>query len=298
MTFSMVAVDREAKETGFAIASCCWDAGQVCMARAEKGAIASQASGNVAFLPRFFDELAEGAAPEAILEAFRSSDPEIETRQIGMMPYDGRPLAFTGARCTPWAGHRIGADYACQGNTLVGPHVIEEMAAAFEETKGRLHRRLFAALAAGDAAGGDIRGRQSARLVVRKKGWGHPGEDTLLDFTIEDHAEPVAELGRMLDVIEAQYAIWMKSAALSKAAPQDKPAILAEWRAVLDDKRDRRYLDWWEALGMACHEIGDLEAAVEAFRVYLSINPAMRSVLEAGVRQGTFPRDLAVRLFR
>lgn len=297
MTFSIVATDREAKEVGFAIASCCWDAGQVCMARAETGAIASQAQGNVAFLPQFFDELAKGREPSAILSTFRSVDPEIESRQIGMMPYGGNPLAFTGKRCTAWAGHRTGADYACQGNTLVGPDVIDEMVRAFEAKKGRLHERLFAALAAADAAGGDLRGRQSARLVVRKKGWGHPGEDTLLDFTIEDHADPVAELGRLLDVIRGQYAIWTKFGALAKATREEKPAILSDLRALLDEKRDRRYLDSWESLGMAYYEIGDVDSAIDAFRAYFAINPRMRSVLEAGVEQGTFPRDLAGRLF-
>ncbi|MEW5826342.1 MAG: DUF1028 domain-containing protein [Candidatus Bipolaricaulota bacterium] len=297
MTFSIVAADREAKAVGFAIASCCWDAGQVCMARAEKGAIASQASGNVTFLPRFFDELAAGKAPEAILALFRSIDTEIESRQIGMMPYDGRPLAFTGARCTPWAGHHIGSTYACQGNTLVGAQVIDEMITTFDGTEGPLHRRLFAALSAGDAAGGDIRGRQSARLVVRKKGWGHPDEDTLLDFTLEDHDDPVTELGRLLDVIEDQYAIWGKFRALAEAAPEQKPAILDDVRALLHDRRDRRDLDGWESLGTAYYELGDTDAAVDAFTVYLSINPAMRSVLEAGIQRGTFPADLAARLF-
>jgi uncharacterized Ntn-hydrolase superfamily protein len=297
MTFSIVAADLEEKEVGFAIASCCWDAGQVCMARAEAGAIASQANGNVAFLPQFFDELAKGSEPGAILSTFRSSDPEIESRQIGMVPYGGRPLAFTGTRCTLWAGHRTGMDYSCQGNTLVGPQVIDEMVRAFDETKGRLHQRLSAALAAGDAAGGDIRGRQSARLVVRRKGCGHPGEDTLLDFTIEDHADPVREVGRLLDMVRGQAAIWRRLAALAAASAAEKPDLLAELRATLEDKRDRRYLDAWESLGLAYHEIGDLDSAVDAFGVYLSINPAMRSALEACVGQGTFPRDLATRLF-
>ncbi len=297
MTFSIVAVDTKKKEVGFATASCCWDAGQVCMARAEKGAIASQANGNVAFLARFFEELSKGCDPVTILSTFRSIDTEIESRQIGMMPYGGRPTAFTGARCTPWAGHRVGVDYACQGNTLVGPQVIGAMAQAFEKTMGRLHERLYAALAAGDAAGGDIRGKQSARLAVRKVGWGHPGEDTLLDFAIEDHAEPVKELGRILGVFETLYAILRKLTAFNKAPAGEKPSILAELRRILDDKRDGRYLDWWESLGVAYHEIGDIDNAADAFRIYLAINPAMRSVLEAGVEGGAFPRDLAARLF-
>jgi uncharacterized Ntn-hydrolase superfamily protein len=297
MTFSIVAVDRTAKEVGFAIASCCWDAGQVCMARAEAGAMASQANGNVAFLPRFFDGLARGDGPTAILADFRTSDLEIESRQIGMISYDGQPLAFTGAKCNPWAGHRVGEDYSIQGNILVGSQVVNAMAEAFRATDGTLYNRLYAALAAGDDAGGDRRGRESARLAVKKRGCGEPGTDAQIDITIEDHANPVAELCRILSVRSSLLQIFLKLRAFAQAAGADKPAILIELHGLLDDKRDCRYLDWWESLAMAYHEIGDIDAAVEAFRVYLGINPALRVVLEEDVERGTFPADLAARLF-
>ena len=297
MTFSIVAVDRESKEVGLAIASCCWDAGQVCMAKAEVGAIASQANGNMAFLSRFFDDLSQGSDPAAILTGFKKADGEIESRQIGMISYDGNALAFTGTRCSLWAGHKTGKDYACQGNTLFGPQVVDAMADAFERTEGRLYQRLYAALAAGDAEGGDLRGRQSARLAVKKKGHGQPDSDTLIDFAIEDHAHPVAEVGRLVGVAEMLMQILGQLGAFSRAAAAEKPTILAELRTLLDDKRDCRYLDWWESLAMAYHEIGDIDRAVDAFGIYLGINPALRPVLEAGVERGTFPADLATRLF-
>jgi len=144
MTFSIVAVDRSAQEVGFAIASCCWDAGQVCMAKAEVGAIASQANGNLAFLPAFFDRLAAGEDPPTILAGFRANDDEIARRQIGMITQAGAPLAFTGERCPTWAGHTTADDFACQGNTLVDAEVIDAMAAAFERTNGALYERLYA----------------------------------------------------------------------------------------------------------------------------------------------------------
>jgi uncharacterized Ntn-hydrolase superfamily protein len=267
------------------------------MARAEAGAIASQANGNVAFLSRFFDDLAHSNSPAAILASFKASDPEIESRQIGLIPYEGQPLAFTGTRCNPWAGHRIGENYAIQGNILVGPQVVDSMADAFGRSQGRLHERLYAALAAGNAAGGDLRGRESARLAVKKRGCGEPGTDSLVDITIEDHADPVAEVGRILDVRSVLLQIFRKLQAFGQAVDADKPAILAELRLILDDKRDCRYLDWWESLAMAYHEIGDIGSAVDAFTVYLGINPALRAVLEADVERGTFPADLAARLF-
>jgi hypothetical protein len=171
------------------------------------------------------------------------------------------------------------------------------MAEAFEKAEGALHERLYAALAAGDSAGGDRRGRQSARLMVKKRGCGQPGTDALVDITLEDHAHPVAELGRILGVGSTLLHILRRLRAFSQAPAPDKPAILADLRAFLADKRDCRYLDWWESLGMAYHEVGDLDAAVDAFRTYLAINPALRAVLEAGAEQGTFPADLATRLF-
>jgi len=150
VTFSIVATDRKRGEIGFAIASCCWDAGQVCMAKAEVGAIASQAQGNLAFLPQFFDRIAERCEPTTILEGFKALDEDIDHRQIGMVTADGEALSFTGAKCSPWAGHRTGEDFACQGNILVGPEVVDAMVDAFQETSGRLHEQLLAALVAGD----------------------------------------------------------------------------------------------------------------------------------------------------
>ena len=297
MTFSIVAVDKEAKEVGFAIASCCWDAGQVCMAQAEVGAIASQASGNMAFLKPYFDKLTEGIRLPAILDQFQEMDDAIETRQIGMVSFDGAALSFTGDQCSTWAGHIQGDDYACQGNILVGPEVIAEMAQAFERETGPLYVRLLAALTAGDTAGGDVRGRQSARLAVKKKGYGQPGTDTFLDIAIEDHAQPVQEVERILGVGGTLMQILGLLGTFGQAEDSDKLGILDELRTLLDDRRDCRYLDWWESLAMAYHQIGELDRAVASFRTYLDINPAMDGVLKDNASRGLLPIDLARQLF-
>ena len=199
MTFSIVAIDPDKKETGFAIASCCWDAGQVCLAR-PNGAIASQANGNIDFLKFFFEKLAEGKGPDQILQHFMETDPEIETRQIGMIVKSGEKVAFTGSKASFWCGHRTGDHYTCQGNILTGPEVIDSMASAFELAQGPLYERLFAALEAAHAAGGDARGRQSARLFVAKEGAGPPGSNKVIDITIEDHDNPIQEMSRILDL--------------------------------------------------------------------------------------------------
>lgn len=199
MTYSIVAIDKKEKEVGFAIASCAWNSGFVCQAEKEEGAMASQAQGRTLLLSVFFEQLKENKTVEHIMEHFREIDDGIENRQIGIATYKGETIAFTGENCPYWAGHKTGKDYACQGNILVGPEVIQKMTLAFENTEGSLMERLFAALQAGDNAGGDARGKQSARLLVKKKG-ARADSDILIDIAIEDHDEPVRELGRILEV--------------------------------------------------------------------------------------------------
>jgi hypothetical protein len=171
------------------------------------------------------------------------------------------------------------------------------MVGAFEQTDGPLYSRLYAALAAGDAAGGDVRGRQSTRLTVKKKGYGQPGSDTLLDIAIEDHAQPVQELGRILQVGGTLMQILGMLRQFSHAADRDKKGILDGLRQFLDDKRECKYLDWWESLGMGYHEIGAHGCAVDAFQTYLSINAALKQVLKASAEKGDFPAELASALF-
>ena len=291
MTFSIVAVDRKAREVGFAIASCCWDAGQVCFAKAEQGAIASQAQGNLAFLPAFFDRLSDELELPVILDSFRAMDDAIESRQIGMVTFEGASLSFTGAQCPPWAGHRTGDGYACQGNILAGPEVVDAMVCAFERSEGPLYARLYKALKAGDDAGGDLRGKQSARVAVRKLGWGQPETDTQIDITIEDHDEPIQELGRILDVGQELVRILGILGEFERAEECTRLEILNRLRGLLDDKRTCRYLDWWETLADKYFGIGEVEASIEAYRVYLSINPALAPVLRAGLKTSGFPAD-------
>lgn len=291
MTFSIVAVDKRAKEVGFAIASCNWDARRVCMAQAEVGAIASQASGNQTLLPQYFEKLADGSNPEAILEVFKETDTAMENRQIGMIALDGHPVAFTGDGCIEWAGHRTGDDFACQGNILTGPEVIDAIAETFESTEGPLYARLYAAIAAGEAAGGDQRGKQSAGLVIKKLGYGQPGTDTFIDFAIEDHADPVKELGRILGVAESLVGISMLQGAFTKADAADKSTVLAQLHGFLEDKKETRYLDAWKGLATRYHEIGDLENSIVALREYLAINPSMSIALQAHVDKGRLPAD-------
>jgi uncharacterized Ntn-hydrolase superfamily protein len=290
MTCSIVAVDSRTGEVGFAIASCCWDAGQVCLAVPGYGAIASQAQGNMRFLPVFAEQVIGGMPCHEIMRGFRSMDDAIENRQVGMATLGGEGLAHTGRNCSYWAGHITGEGFSCQGNTLVGENVVQDMAGAFRTTSGTLVERLYAALKAADAAGGDARGRQSARLLVSRRGEQGP---PAIDFRIEDHDYPVAELGRVLAVGGDLRAILRLLARFAAAPDQDKGAVLDDLHTLLAAHRQPRYLDWWEELANGYLTIGEMDKALAAYRAYLAINPGMARIMAANARSGLFPMTIA-----
>lgn len=200
-TFSIVARDPDKKEWGVAVASRVFSVGAVVSyAKADVGAIATQSQANVTFGPRGLEMLAAGKSAQETLDALLKTDPLKEVRQVGIIDAEGRTANFTGAKCIPWAGAKSGANYSCQGNLLVGEDVVNKMAEAFEKTKGPLAWKLAAALEAGEEAGGDKRGKQSAGLLVvrDKAGWGG-GNDRAIDLRVDDHENPIPELVRILN---------------------------------------------------------------------------------------------------
>jgi len=203
-TFSIVAADLQAGEVGCAVQSKYFSVGSVVpWAHAGGGAVATQAAGVAVYGERTLAELVAGADPDDALARVLADDPERETRQLGVVTADGRAAAFTGASCLDWAGHRTGAGFAVQGNILAGEAVVDEMARAFEETLGPLVSRLVAALEAGQAAGGDKRGQQSAAVVVERVGAraeSREGVDRICDLRVEDHPEPIVELRRLVGI--------------------------------------------------------------------------------------------------
>ena len=203
-TFSIVAADLESSEVGCAVQSKYFSVGSVVpWAWAGVGAVATQAAGVAVFGRLALEQLQRGSTPEAALETVLADDPGRETRQLGIVTADGRAAAFTGAECNDWAGHLVGAGFAVQGNILAGKAVVDEMARAYEETVGPLVERLMASLEAGQAAGGDRRGQQSAAVVVERSGArseSREGIDRICDLRVEDHPEPIAELRRLVGI--------------------------------------------------------------------------------------------------
>ena len=202
MTFSIVARDPQAGESGIAVQSKFLAVGAVVpWAKAGVGAIATQSWANTSYGPRGLELLASGLSAQETLAQLIGEDDGRTSRQVGIVGVEGQPATFTGDQCFPWAGGQVGEHYTCQGNILVGKDTVLAMARTFEQTTGRLCDRLVAALAAGQAAGGDSRGQQSAALLVVRQGGGYGGfNDRFIDLRIDDHPQPINELKRILQL--------------------------------------------------------------------------------------------------
>jgi uncharacterized Ntn-hydrolase superfamily protein len=204
-TFSIVARDPRNGDLGVAVQSKFLAVGSVVpWARAGAGAIATQALANISYGPHGLDLLAQGLSAQDALNELLAADEQREHRQVGIVDHAGRAAAFTGRECFAWAGHVVGDGFCCQGNILVGEAVVSRMAAVFEQrraTHGELAEQLLAALAAGQEAGGDRRGRQSAALYVARVGGAYGGVlDRYVDLRVDDHPDPIAELSRLLQL--------------------------------------------------------------------------------------------------
>jgi len=273
-TFSIAARDPATGELGVAVASRFFAVGVVVpWARAGVGAVATQASANTSYGPRGLDLLERGASPAEALAILLRDDADRERRQVGLVAAGGASVSYTGKGCNPWAGGRNGPDYAVQGNILTGEPVVAAMEKAFLATRGTLAERLYAALAAGDGAGGDSRGRQSAALLVVRKGAGYGGfDDRAIDIRVDDHPDPFKELKRLLDMAQVNYAWNQGWTAFTQRrfpealAAQERAAALAPGNAeVLYD--------------LACIRLaaGKRAEALEALRRALAANPKLKA---------------------
>ena len=205
MTFSIVARSVDGRALGVAVASRFLGAGAaVPAALADVGAVATQSYANLAYRPQALALLGTGvAATETVAALIAADTGPIDHRQVGVVGTTGDGATFTGMACHDWAGGVAGDGYAIQGNMLAGPAVVADMETAWIAAKdqSRLAYRLLAALRAGDAAGGDRRGRQSAAVLVVAKGMGYGGtSDVMVDLRVDDHPDPVVELGRLLEM--------------------------------------------------------------------------------------------------
>lgn len=214
-TFSILGYDPDSGEVGGAVQSRVFSVGNgVLWAEAETGIVATQAIVDVSYGPKGLALLRAGMKPEAIVRAILDSDPDPgyrgnpwpkAGRQVAVMDAKGNYAAHTGPSATPWAGHKGGRFSTAQGNILAGEAVVAGMVDAFEKTQGHLSLRLMAALDAGQTAGGDTRGMQSAAMVIVKKGCGvWLNNDTVLRLQVDDSPDPIRELRRLVEYWNAR----------------------------------------------------------------------------------------------
>jgi uncharacterized Ntn-hydrolase superfamily protein len=198
-TFSIVARDPSNGDIGIIVQSKFPAVGAVVpWALAEAGGVATQAWANTSYGPRGLQLLTSGKSASETLKVLLKDDAKVEHRQVGIVDSKGLAVSHTGKECMEWAGHLVGDGYACQGNILTGEAVVNDMAEAYEKKDSDLLDKLFAGLRAGQAAGGDRRGMQSAAiLVVRKEGGYEGGNDRYVDVRVDDHLKPIEELERI-----------------------------------------------------------------------------------------------------
>ncbi|MFZ3579094.1 DUF1028 domain-containing protein [Virgibacillus sp. DJP39] len=199
MTFSIVGFDPDTKELGVAVQSKFLGVGSVVpWAKAGVGAVATQAFANPAYGPDGLKLMEEGKSAQETVAILTNQDEGKEDRQVGVVDANGESSSFTGERCYDWAGGKAGKHYAAQGNILVGAETVEAMGTTFEQATGTLAERLLQALDAGQAAGGDSRGKQSAAIYVVKEKGGYLGiNDRYVDLRVDEHPDPIKELIRI-----------------------------------------------------------------------------------------------------
>jgi uncharacterized Ntn-hydrolase superfamily protein len=250
MTFSIVARSDDGLQHGVAVASKFLGVGAaVPAAEADLGAIATQSYANLAYRPQGLALLRTGVAAADVVAGLTAADPGRASRQLGVVGRTGDGATYTGADCHSWAGGVTGPGYAIQGNILTGPEVVAAMEAAWTASAGRpFPQRLLAALAAGDDAGGDSRGRQSAAIFVVGRGQGYGGTgDVSVDLRVDDHPNPVPELSRLLGLhtlyfgkpdpdaalaLEGDLAAEVSAALQRLGHAGDVDAALASWAGV------------------------------------------------------------------
>lgn len=206
-TFSIVGFDPETGELGVAVASKFLSVGSIVpWAKAGVGAVATQSWANPFYGIRGLELLEEGKSAEQTMQILIDEDENKEVRQAGFVDAKGNSATFSGTECYSWAGGIAGPNFACQGNILTGENVVQAMADTFNNSAGDLANRLIAALKAGESAGGDSRGKQSAALLIVKENGGYGGvTDRYIDLRVDDHHEPVDELIRILKLHELYF---------------------------------------------------------------------------------------------
>jgi uncharacterized Ntn-hydrolase superfamily protein len=282
-TFSIVAYDPVNGDWGVTVASKYFSVGAVVpWAEAGVGAVATQANVNVGYGPRALELLKKGLTAKQVIDKLLEEDtfPGKDGRQVAIVDSKGNIAAFTGPKAPNWAGDRQGKTWSAQGNILVGPQVPEAMGRAFEATSGELAEKLYAALRAGDDAGGDSRGRQSASmLVVRKQGGRNINNDRYIYINVDDNPAPIPELRRLLDLNLA----YLYQEKIFKLISANKIKEAREAAATVVNYAGNNAAAHL-TLGLLSYAAGDKQQALGALQTAKKLNPDIRQQLESVAR--------------
>jgi uncharacterized Ntn-hydrolase superfamily protein len=288
VTYSIVARDRESGALGVAVQSD-WFAvgGTVPWAEAGVGAVATQSFAETSFGPLGLELLRAGKTPDQVLAALTAADDAAPRRQVGIVDADGRAAVHTGDGCVAEAGHVIGEGFACQANMMERPTVWEAMAATFASSSSTFTNRLLNALDAAEAEGGDIRGRQSAAmLIVAAEPSGRPWADRLVDLRVENHPDPLRELRRLVSCHEAYR---QNGKAQSAFMSGDVAGAEAGQRSALELAPDDVQLAFWAGLTLA--GLGKFDDARAQIARAVAANPRYATFLRRLPEAGVFPAD-------
>ena len=287
-TYSIVAHDPAGGELGVAVQSHWFGVGPIVpWARPGVGAVATQSIVEPAYGPRLLDRLARGETARGALQAELAADPQAHYRQVAVVDARGRTATHTGERCIAFAGDARGEGFSAQANMMASPEVWPAMAHAFDAASGPLARRLLAALHAAEAHGGDVRGRQSAALLV-VPAVGEPWRTTV-DLRVDDAAEPLAELDRLLDLHDA-YGLATAGDDLTGQGLHDEAGDAYAAASALAPG-NHELLFW---AGLAAAQAGDMPLALERVRGAIALRPAWRELL-ARLEPDVAPSAAAVR---
>ena len=287
-TYSIVARDPKSGQLGVAVQSHWFSVGSlVPWAKSGVGAVATQSFVEISYGPLGLDMMQAGkTAPEA-LKSLLASDPHPDVRQVAMIDAMGNVAAHTGENCIAAAGHRMGKNFSVQANLMLNDTVWAAMASAFERTSGSLADRMLAALEAAEGEGGDIRGRQSAAiLVVRGKSTGRPWDDRVVDLRIEDHPDPIPELRRILHLHKA-YERMNRGDELMADGEVDR--ALKEYAAAEEMAPESSEMIFWHAVTLT--ERGSVEEALPLFARAFEMDRNWRALVPRLVSAHLLPDD-------
>lgn len=269
-TYSIVARDSVTGEMGVAVQSHWFSVGSiVTWAEAGVGAVATQSLVDPAYGPLGLEMMRSGKTAQQALDGILASDPGSSVRQVAMIDANGNVAAHTGKKCIPDAGHIVGEQFSVQANLMLNDKVWPAMADAYRKTKGDLAERMLAALDAAETVGGDIRGKQSAAiLIVSGKQTGKPWVDRIMDLRVEDHSEPLAELRRLAIIHRAYQHMNAGDLAIEK---NDIETALREYSAAETLIPENIEMKYWHAVSLV--NVGRIEQSLPLFKEIFARDP-------------------------